>query len=165
MTTYEWDTRCADLELDRLQLGFTPEDFQHFAGVLLTAFARTQADVHVKTGQLLASGDARVETASPRRWTGEISYGGGAVRWAASEFFGYSDKHGGYPSHAYFRRVGWQPRPRYGNNDLGDVPWVQGPISNVPTTQGVRIEDDMLGPVTSFFARGRRTPHPEGPIR
>lgn len=164
MAQYEWDTSCAELELDRLQLGFTPEDFQHFAGVLAMAYTRTQADVHVETGRLRQSGSSSVDVATPDRWEGEISYGGNGVKWAASEHFGYSDKHGGWPSHQYFRRIGWLPMPRYGNHDLGDVPWNQGPISNMPSTQGVPIEDDMLNQITSHFSRGRRTPHPHGPV-
>jgi hypothetical protein len=164
MTTYEWDTRCADIELERLQDGFTSYDHINFARVLMMGFARVQNDVHVQSGRLRASGDANVETSTPHQWAGEISFGGGRIRYAASEFFGYADAHGGYPSHAYFRRVGWQPTPRFGDGGE-DVPWSQQPIGNVQSGSGVPIEDDMIGPLTSFISRGRNTVHPEGPIR
>lgn len=160
MTDYEWDTRCADLELRRLQHGFTEYDHTNFAAVLMTAYARVSADVHVDTGRLRESGSAEVTRSAAHRWSGEISFGGAGVRWAASEFFGTAPAHGGYPSHSYFRRVGWQPTPRMGG-DEGGVPWSQQPIGNVSSGQGVPIEDDMMGPVTSFISRGRRTPHPE----
>lgn len=161
MTKYEWDTRCADLELSRLQGGFTTEDHQNFAAILLMAFEAVQGAVHVETGRLKASGRASVEESGSERWSGEIGFGGGTVKWAASEHFGYSEKHGGYPNHVYFRRAGWQPFERAAVSGEERVPWTLGPISNTPTATGVPIEDDFLGPVTSFFSRGRRTPHPE----
>lgn len=164
MTSLDWDTRCADMELERLQDGFTSYDFVNFARVLVTAYGRVVNDIHVQTGRLRASARAHVEESTSDRWAGEISVGGGRIRYAASEFFGYAPAHGGYPSHAYFRRVGWQPTPRYG--DLGaEVPWSQNPIGSMPETGvGVPVQDDMLGPVSSFISRGRRTPHPEGRI-
>lgn len=162
--TYEWDTRCADMELERLQDGFTSYDHVNFARVLLLGYARVQNDVHVQTGRLRASTHAHVEESSPHRWEGDITVGGAGIRYAASEFFGYSPRHGGYPSHSYFRRVGWQPTSRAGVPGE-DVPWSQTPIGNVTSSVGVPIEDDMMGPVNSFFSRGRRTPHPEGPLR
>lgn len=165
MTHYHWDTRCADVEFDRLEMGFTGYDFTNFSRVLLMGFARVAADVHVETGRLRASGRADVRESTAETWAGEISFGGGRVRWAASEFFGYSPKHGGYPSHQYFRNVGWQPFPRYAVSGQQDVPWNVGPISNTETSTGVPIEQDMLGPASSFISRGRNTPHPEGPIR
>jgi hypothetical protein len=169
---YEWDVRCADLELARLERGYTSEDFLGFAGALLRNFEAVRAAVHVETGRLQQSGAVSVDEASGDRWSGEISFGGGGVKWAASEFFGYSDKHGGYPSHVYFRSAGWQPFERaFHPHDPGphgptgsDVRLSQGPISNTPTsTPG--IEDDMLRPAVDFFARGQHTPHPEGPAR
>lgn len=166
---YEWDIRCADLELMRLENGFTQEDFMAFSSVLHLAFQTVQNTVHVMTGRLRESGSARVERSSSEDWVGQISFGGQGVRYAASEFFGYSAKHGGYPSHAYFRRIGWQPMERaFHPNDVAantpgssPVRWNQAPISNTESTEGAHIEDDMMGPVTSFFSRGRRTPHPE----
>jgi hypothetical protein len=162
--SYRVDTRCADLEFDRLEAGFTSYDYTNFSRVLLMVFARVEGDVHVETGRLKASGRADVERSTPETWAGEISFGGGNVRWAASEHFGYSPKHGGYPSHAYFRKVGWQPLPRFAAPGA-PVPWNVGPISNTESSQGVPIEDDMLGPASSFISRGRNTPHPEGPLR
>lgn len=161
-TEYDWDTRCADVELARLQRGFTRYDHMNFSRVLLAGYARVQADVHVRTGRLRQSGKAEVNDSGSYHWSGEISFGGNGVRWAASEFFGYSPKHGGYPSHQYFKRLGWLPTSRSVGAD-GGVPWTQGPIRDVPggTGRGVPIEDDMLGPVTSFISRGRRTVHPE----
>lgn len=168
---YEWNTDCADLELARLERGFDREDFLHFAGVQQLAFQRVQAAVHVRSGRLRGSGHSDITESTSSRWSGEISFGGGDVKWAASEFFGYGSAHGGYPSHAYFRVVGWQPMERHAspsdpasNQPHGDVRWNQGPISNAATTQGSRIEDDMQGPVTSFISRGRRTPHPHRPL-
>jgi hypothetical protein len=162
-TGYEWDTRCANLELSRLQLGFTQYDFINFSRVLFMGFARAEADVHIETGRLAASGHAKINESTADRWSAEISFGGGQVKWAASEFFGYADAHGGYPSHQYFRKLGWLPNPRFGVDGNGNVPWVQSPMRDVPggTGQGVPIDEDMLGPATSFFSRGRRTPHPE----
>lgn len=166
MTSYEWDSRCADMELERLEGGFTGYDFVNFSRVLLQGYLRVQGDIHVRTGRLRSSARSHVEVSSPNRWEGEISVGGAGIRYAASEFFGYAARHGGYPSHAYFRRVGWQPTPRFGaDGEDGGVPWSQMPIGNVGSSTGVPIWDDMVGPVTSFISRGRRTPHPEGPVR
>jgi len=147
MAKYEWDTSCADLELRRLGDGFEQRDFINFARVLAMGYVRAQADVHIETGSLRASMDMDVTTSTSDRWEGHISAGGTSsgeknpVRYAASEFFGTYPKHGGAPNHSYFRRLGWNP---FG-----------GAVIGVP------IEDDMLGPVTSFFSRGRNTPHPE----
>lgn len=165
MTSYEWDNSCADLELARLESGFTGYDHANFARVLLQGYLRVQSDIHVQTGRLRSSARAHVEVSESDRWEGEISVGGMGIRYAASEFFGYAPKHGGYPSHAFYRRVGWQPTPRFGEDDHGDgVPWSQNPIGSVESSSGVPIWEDMQGPVTSFISRGRRTPHPEGPI-
>lgn len=172
MTEYKWDVRCADLELARLERGYDQEDFLGFAGVLLANFGRVQNAVHVRTGRLRQSGTTAIEEASREKWEGEIRFGGGDVKWAASEFFGYSPKHGGYPSHAYFRPAGWQPFERaFHPDDPGphgptgtSVRLTQGPIGNTPTG-GTGIQDDMLEPVTGFFERGKHTPHPEGPLR
>lgn len=139
MTKYEWDTRCADLELFRLEQGFTNYDHVNFARILLTGYTRVVKDIHIETGSLLSSSRVDPLESSPDRWSGEISVGGfsggvnNPVRYAASEFFGTSPKHGGPPSHDYYRNLR-------------------------------HIDDDFMGPVTSFFSRGRRTPHPEGPI-
>lgn len=136
MTSYEWDTSCADLELRRLQDGFTGYDHANFSRVIIAAFTRTVKDVHIETGSLLASGRVEATDSTGDRWEGEISYGGRSagvknpVRYAASELFGTSPRHGGPPSHDYLRNV-------------------------------EHIDDDMIGPLTSFFSRGRRTPHPE----
>jgi len=158
MAEYEWDNSCADLELARLQAGFTGYDHMNFARVLIQGFARVEGDIHIETGRLRSSATARVDEAASYGWRGDIEVGGPGIRYAASEFFGYSPKHGGYPSHQFMKRVGWQPTPRSG---LGE--WSQHPIGNVPTNRG--IEEDMLGPLSSFISRGRNTPHPEGPIR
>lgn len=137
MTDYKWDTRCAELELDRLQEGFTSYDFINFARILGLGYARALADVHIETGSLLASIDMDVTHSTHERWEGEISAGGYSsgpkpiVRYAVSEYFGTSPRYGGPPAHNYYRNV------------------------------ESRIDDDMIGPVTSFISRGRRTPHPE----
>lgn len=157
MTTYEWDAGCADLELARLERGFTGYDHVNFARVLTQGALRVEADIHVESGRLRSSAHSTVERSGSFEWEGDISVGDG-LPYAASEFFGYSPKHGGYPSHAFMRRVGWQPTPRF------DGEWSQQPVGNVPSAQGVPIEDDMIGPVASFLSRGRNTPHPEGTI-
>ena len=167
MAKYEWDTRCADLELARLERGFTTEDFTNFAATLEMGFQTVQNTVHVMTGRLRESGQRTVTEASSSHWEGEISFGGNGVKWAASEFFGYSDKHGGYPSHAYFRRVGWQPvartslEPAENQPGHSEVRWNQLPIANTVPSQGFPIEDDMKYQAAYFFSRGSRTPHPE----
>lgn len=136
MTTFEWDTSCADLELARLQNGFTGYDHANFSRVIIQAFTRTVKDVHIETGSLLSSGRVEPIDSTGDRWSAQISYGGASagvknpVRYAASEFFGNSPTRGGPESHNYYR-----------NTD--------------------HIDDDYIGPVTSFFSRGRRTPHPE----
>lgn len=158
MTEYEWDTSCADLELSRLERGFTEQDHLGFARVLVQGFAKAQADVHVETGRLRASGHANIDRAGAHDWSGEISFGGGAVKWAASEFFGYSPRHGGWPSHQYFKKLGWLPNERSFIEGEGAA-WTQGPARDVPGSEG--IQDEMLDPVTGFFDRGHATPHPE----
>ncbi len=149
---YEWDTDCADRELSRLERGFTAEDHAAFSAVLLAGFTRVQNAVHIETGRLRASGDADVTRTTDRSWHGHMSFGGAGVRWAASEFFGYSPKHGGYPSHAYYRVVGWQPMPRPGGLNRA-----LAPARDVPGLHG--IQDDMLIPVGEYISRGRLTPH------
>lgn len=140
MTQYEWDARCADLELSRLERGFTGIDHAHFARVILTAFARVVQDVHIESGSLLSSIKVEPLTNSDREWSGQISAGGSSagvknpVRYAASEYFGTSPKHGGPPSHNYFRNI-------------EDV--------------GAHLHDAA----GEFVSRGRTTPHPEGPLR
>jgi hypothetical protein len=146
---YEWDVRCADLELRRLQAGFTTDDLLHFAGVVARAHQSVVNDIHVETGSLRESAKFEIMRAGAREFDAEISVGGESggvknpVRYAASEFFGTSARHGGPPSHSFFKRVGWSP------GEFGDF------------SQGVPIEDDLIGPVTSYFSRGRNTPHPE----
>jgi hypothetical protein len=136
MSEYEWDVRCADLELARLERGFTGADHTAFARAFLTNFTRTVAAIHIETGSLLASSRADLLESSDSRWEAEMKYGGASagvknpVRYAVSELFGRSPKHGGPPSHDYLRSTR-------------------------------HIDDDFIGPVTSFFSRGRRTPHPE----
>lgn len=69
------DTSEIDRELDRLQRGMTAAHLMRMSSILSTQFAHTQAEVHVITGSLRASG--KVDT--PRRedgWEGVISYGG-----------------------------------------------------------------------------------------
>lgn len=133
---YEWDIRCADVELERLQDGFTTYDHLNFARVLLMGYTRAVADVHVETGSLRGSMRPDVTTSTDERWVGDISAGGASsgiknpVRYAASEFFGNSPRYGGPPAHNYYRNL-------------------------------EHIDDDMIGPVSSFISRGRRTPHPE----
>lgn len=135
MSGYEWDTRCADLELARLQHGFTGYDHQNFARVFISNFARVVADIHIETGSLLASSRADMIASTDQRWEAEIKVGGSSagvknpVRYAVSELFGTSPKNGGV--HDYLRRTR-------------------------------HIDDDLIGPVSSFISRGRRTPHPEG---
>lgn len=135
--SYIWDTSCADVELARLEHGFTGYDHANFSRILLIAFARTVQDVHIETGSLLSSGRVDPIDSTGERWSGEISYGGTSagvnnpVRYAVSEFFGRSPKHGGWPNHNYFRHTD-------------------------------NIDDDMVNVVGSFISRGRRTPHPEG---
>ena len=129
MTTFEWDTQCADIELERLQDGFTGYDHANFSRVIIQAFARTVKDVHILTGSLLSSGRVDAIDSTGERWSGEIRYGGTSagvknpVDYAAAELFLGE-------SHDYLRHV-------------------------------ENIDDDMMGPVSSFFSRGRRTPHPE----
>jgi len=133
---YEWDIRCADMELRRLEEGFTGYDFTNFARILLQGFQRVVSDIHIETGSLLSSSRVEVLDSTPGRWEGEIKVGGDSagvnnpVRYAASELFGTSPKHGGPPSHDYLRHLD-------------------------------HIDEDLLGPATSFISRGRRTPHPE----
>jgi hypothetical protein len=150
MSEYDWDVRCADLELRRLQGGFTQEDWLHFAGIATLAHNTVVNDIHVETGSLRESTKLEFLESTHERWSAQISVGGASfgvknpVRYAASEFFGYSTKYGGPPTHSYMKRIGWTPTEFGGNY-----------------SQGVPVEDDMIGPVTSFFSRGRRTPHPE----
>lgn len=150
MTRYEWDVRCADLELSRLERGFTQEDFLNFAGVVTLAHQTVVNDIHIETGSLRESAKLDFVESTHERWSAQISVGGAStgaknpVKYALSEFFGRSPKYGGPPAHSYFQRIGWTP-DEFGGN----------------VGQGVPIEDDMMGPTTSFFDRGRRTPHPE----
>lgn len=129
MTSFEWDTNCADLELRRLQDGFTGYDHLNFTRVMLMAYSRTIQDVHIDTGSLLSSGRVNALDTSGDRWSGEISYGGTSaginnpVKYAAQEYF-----RGG--QHDYLRSTEF-------------------------------IGETFMGPVSSFFSRGRRTPHPE----
>lgn len=140
MSSYEWDTRCADMELARLERGFTTYDHMNFARVFLTNFTRTVQNIHIETGSLLSSSRADMVESSPVRWDAQMSFGGSSagvnnpVRYAVSELFGTSPRHGGPPSHDYLRTT-------------------------------AHIDDDFVGPVASFISRGRRTPHPEGPVR
>lgn len=159
MTTYEWDTSCADLELDRLALGWTGEDQVAFAGVLAAGYTRVKADIHVETGRLSNSAHAFVENSDNDYWSAEISVGGPGIRYAASEFFGYSPRHGGYPSHQYFKTVGWLPLPRG-----ADAEWTQGPVRDAGSAgRGSNpIDEDMVKQALQFFQRGKKTPHPEG---
>ncbi len=156
MTKYQWDITCANRELKRIQRGFTEEDHASFAAVLLAGYIRVQSAAHVETGRLRASGSSDVTRSTARAWHGHMSFGGQGVPYAASEFFGYSPRHGGYPSHAYYRGVGWQPTPR-GFTSNGDVPWSQLPVRDAPGTSG--IQDEMIEPVGAFITRGKLTPH------
>lgn len=146
MTDFEWDIRCADVELLRLQEGFTRYDGMNFGRVLIEGYGRVVKDIHRDTGSLAQSAKFDVDTSSSERWEGHISVGGESsgvknpVRYAASEFFGSSPKYGGPPSHSYFKSLGWS---------------LHG------TTDGRNIGDDMMGPAASFISRGRNTPHPE----
>lgn len=134
MSTYHWDTTCADLELRRLHDGFTMYDHHNFGAVLFKNFAQTQIDVHVITDSLRQSGRADVTRSGRRRWVGEIIYGGfssgvkNPVAYAAAELFSNSPRYGG--QHDFMRSTRF-------------------------------IDDEMIGPVSSFISRGRRTPHPE----
>lgn len=154
MTSYQWDVRCADVELGRLQDGFTPYDYANFTRVLLMGFQRVVKDIHIETGSLLSSARVVPVESTPHTWSGEISVGGASagvnpvVRYAAAEFFGESPKHGGPPSHSFFRGVGWAPE-KFGGS----------------LASGGDLGEDMMGPASSFLSRGRRTPHPEGPVR
>jgi hypothetical protein len=146
VSDYSWDISCADLELRRLEDGFTTYDFQSFSRVLLEGFGRVVKDIHIETGSLLASSKVAVDSSTAERWEGHISVGGASagvknpVRYAASEFFGTSPRHGGPPSHSFFKGLGW---------------------TKDGTSDGRNIGDDMAGPASSFIARGQRTPHPE----
>lgn len=136
MSDYSWDIRCADLELDRLQHGFTGYDHANFARVLLSNFTQTVQAIHIETGSLLASSRVDLRHSDHERWEAQMRYGGASagvkpvVRYAVSELFGRSPKHGGPPSHDYLRFT-------------------------------KHIDDDFVGPVSSFISRGRQTPHPE----
>lgn len=66
------DAHDAIHELDRLARGPTPI-VGRFEGVLLESFAWTQADVHVDTGYLKASGHP-VSSFDGVRWTGTLEY-------------------------------------------------------------------------------------------
>lgn len=137
MTEYRWDTSCADLELSRLEAGFTGYDHANFARPFLQAFAHTVQDVHIETGSLLASSKAEPLVSDSRRWEAQISFGGESagvknpVRYAVSERFGKSPRRPG--AHNYMRSTD-------------------------------HIDEVFIGPVSSFISRGRNTPHPEGPI-
>ncbi len=128
------DTTCADMELDRLQRGFTTEDHFNFASVLFTNYVQTQEDAHVITGSLRGSGIAEVDVARDSRWEGNISYGGASygprnpVKYAVYEIFKQRDLQ---YDHYLFRRTD-------------------------------HIDDEYVGPLTTFLARGRKLPHPEG---
>lgn len=139
MSSYRWDTRCADLELARLERGFTGNDIAALGGVLLAAFVETQTEIHVETGRLKASGEAKLLHSGSHAWSGEISYGGNfsyggkrAGRYAASEYFGTSPRYGGPPNHNWMRHA---------EGDVGG---------------------DMEAVVDAYFNRGHLTPHPEG---
>lgn len=152
MTEYRWDIRCADVEFERIERGFTGHDNANFARVLLAGYARVVRDIHIETGSLLASAKVEPIESIPERWSGQISVGGASagvnpvVRYAASEFYGSSLRHGGEPQHSFFKSLGW--------TKLG-----YGPFA------GPTIDEDMMGPASSFLSRGRNTPHPEWPQR
>lgn len=137
MSVYEWDTSCADLELDRLRHGFTAEDHAAFAGVFLANFGQAVASIHIETGSLLGSAKADIEHSSGQRWEAQMSFGGSSggvknpVRYAVSELFGRSPKHGGPPNHDYLRHTAF-------------------------------IDQVYVAAVDAFFDRGHHTPHPEG---
>lgn len=134
--SYHWDTSCADLELARLQEGLTGYDHANFSRVLLMAFARTAKDVHIETGSLLSSGRVDVLDSTGDRWSGEISYGGQSAGVNNPVRYAASE---------FFGRS-----PKYG-----------GPPSHNFFRNTDHIDDDMIGPATSFISRGSRTPHPE----
>jgi hypothetical protein len=146
VTSFEWDVRCADVELFRLQEGFTTYDFQNFSRILLDGFSRVVRDIHRETGSLASSAKVDVTTSTSERYEGHISVGGASggvknpVRYAASEFFGNSPKYGGPPAHSYFKSLGWTMYGSIGNGGIGE---------------------ELVGPTASFISRGRRTPHPE----
>ncbi len=148
MTSFEWDTRCADVELGRLREGFTTYDHANFSRVLLENFARTQVYVHVITGSLKGSGVADVQRATNRRFQAEIRYGGTStgvknpVRYAPAEMF----------SGAPIAYVQQRSLETYGPRAAGDHNFMR------PTQF---IDDELIGPVSSFISRGRRTRHPE----
>lgn len=154
MTSYEWDIRCPEVEFDRLAGGFTAYDFTNFTRVLLMGFQRVVKDIHIESGSLLSSSKVEPVESTPQVWSGEISVGGSSagvkpvVRYAASEFFGESPRHGGPPSHSFYRGVGWVP-DKFGGSAAGSGD----------------LGEDMMGPASSFLSRGRRTPHPEGQVR
>lgn len=136
MSEYVWDTRCADLELARLADGFTSYDHANFSRILLIAYGRTVKDVHIETGSLLSSGRVDTTASTGDNWSGEISYGG--------------------------RSAGINGTVRYAVSELyGRSPKYGGPPAHDYLRNTEHVDDDMIGPVTSFFSRGRRTPHPE----
>lgn len=137
MTQIDVDTRCSDWELRRLQDGFTTEDHMNFAAILFTNFVKTDQAVHVETGSLRGSGTAEVDHSGGDYWEGHIAYGGASF--------------------------GVKPNVRYAVAELfGTSPKHGGPPAHDFMRHTRYIDDELMGPVTTFFARGIRTPHPEG---
>lgn len=137
MTEIDVDTRCSDWELRRLQDGFEFEDFTNFAGVLFRNFAKTDAAVHVETGSLRASGVVEVDRSTGHLWEGHISYGGTGFGVKNPVKYAVAELFGTSPRHGGPPAHDYMRHTRY-------------------------IDDEFIGPITTFFMRGYRTPHPEG---
>ncbi len=134
MSFIDVDTTCADWEFDRLQQGFTEADHRNFASVLMRNFVRTQRDAHVITGSLRGSGEVDVDVTRENRWEGHISYGG------SSPGVNNPVK---YAVYEIFRGH----NPAYDHNLF---------------RRTENIDEELVGPVTTYLTRGRKVPHPPG---
>jgi hypothetical protein len=139
VTEIDVDIRCSDWELRRLQDGFTAEDHLNFTSVLLRNYVKSYQDIHVETGSLRGSGEAEVDRTGDYVWEGHISYGGASLGVKNPVRYAVSELFG--------------TSPRYG-----------GPPSHDYLKYTQHIDDELIGPITTFTFRGHRTPHPEGHI-
>lgn len=88
----DYDTRDFDDLLDDLEDEPGNDTILALESILSTAFAETQAVVHVITGKLRRSG--RVSSrVSNGRWEGEITYGGPGT---GVEYAWYEERRGGH---------------------------------------------------------------------
>lgn len=73
---HSFDVGNVERAFQRLGGGFGPDDILRFEALAASAFALTQASVHVITGSLRATGNLDTDTTSRRnRWIATISYG------------------------------------------------------------------------------------------